>query len=85
MVLHRNCNSIEGRVLHWARRSGIDPIEFLRNILEYVQRSWDGNPYHPNHKTEKEHELTKLRRKLRRAKTPRKKQQLRDAIRDLQK
>lgn len=85
MVLHRNCNSIEGRILHWARRSGVDPVSFLANVLEYIQRDWEHNPFHPQHLSEQEHRIKELRKKLRSARSSRKKQQLRDAIKELQK
>lgn len=49
MVLHRNCNSVEGRVLHWARRSGIAPEKYLRALLEYWEQDYSSNPLHPTH------------------------------------
>lgn len=55
------------------------------NVVEYIQRDWTANPMHPTHKTDNEVKITELRRRIKRAKTSRKKQQLRDAIRELQK
>lgn len=49
MVLHRNCNSIEGRVLHWARRSHVSPDVFLKHLLEYWAGEYTLNPLHPTH------------------------------------
>src|SRR5210317_1772978 len=49
-VLHRQCNSVEGRVLHWLRRVGrAEPEEFIRNLLRYWSYDYTVNPHHPNH------------------------------------
>ena len=45
MVLHRNCNSLEGRLNKWALRSGIPRKEFLRNVANYWGIEFD-NPTH---------------------------------------
>lgn len=82
-VLHKNCNSIEGRILHWARRSGIRPDIFLRRLTEYWDQDYTNNPVHPRHKNETEKEVTRLRRRIRRAKRERTKQRLRDEIKRL--
>lgn len=84
-TLHRNCNSIEGRVLSWARRSGIDPREFLKNLLDYWEQDYSHNPVHPRHKNEKQKEITRLRKRLRSAKRESTKQKIRDLIKELQK
>lgn len=49
MVLHRNCNGIEGRINHWAKRSKVDKKTFLRNVSDYWDKEFD-NPIHPRHK-----------------------------------
>ena len=49
MVLHRNCNSIEGRINHWAKRSKVDRETFVRNVLDYWDIEFD-HPIHPRHK-----------------------------------
>jgi hypothetical protein len=50
-VLHRSCNSAEGRILSWAgkRSRGDDPAEFLRRLLRYWRTDYSGNPVHPRH------------------------------------
>lgn len=50
-VLHRSCNSAEGRILALAgRRSrGEDPDLWLRNLLRYWKKSYTSNPVHPAH------------------------------------
>ena len=68
-VLHRNCNSIEGRIKHWARRSGIDHIDFLTELLEYWKLDHSGMPLHPRHKTPEQKELTVMKRKYKKLKT----------------
>jgi hypothetical protein len=84
-VLHRSCNQVEGRVLSWLKRGrNPDPRDFMLRILKH----WDGEyghlPYHPNHLTDTEKKLRKLRRKLKSLKTERSKQKVRDLIRKLQ-
>jgi hypothetical protein len=50
-VLHRACNSAEGKILHWAgvRSRGDDPVLFLKNLLVYWAKSYTRNPLHPTH------------------------------------
>ena len=50
-ALHRSCNSAEGRILQWAgRRSrGEDPIEFLKNLIQYWRKNFTTNPIHHTH------------------------------------
>ena len=69
-VLHRQCNSIEGRVLQWLKRSGKDitPEQFLKNILVYWLDDYTRHKIHPTHLTEQERELNRLRKKLRTSK-----------------
>lgn len=69
--------------MHWARRTGVHPLEFLANLVQYVSSNWEQNPIHPTHRDEREKQIAALRRRMQKAKTPRKKQQLRDAIRAL--
>ena len=49
MVLHRNCNGMEGRLNHWAKRSKADKKTFMKNVLDYWDIEFD-NPTHPRHK-----------------------------------
>lgn len=67
-VLHRNCNSIEGRVLSWLKRGGVAPLQFLKNLVQYWEQDYSQNPIHPNHKTEGAKHVLKLKRRLRKAK-----------------
>lgn len=64
-VLHRTCNSIEGRVLSWLKRNGqgVRPITMLRNLLDYWMQDYEEQPFHPTHKSDIEKEATKLRKK----------------------
>lgn len=34
-VLCRNCNRVEGKIFFWARLTGKDPVEFVRNLAKY--------------------------------------------------
>lgn len=65
MVLHRSCNSAEGRILMWAgkRSRGDDPVLFLRNLLKYWAKDYRKNPTHHTHGA--------VKRKRRRPKTRR--------------
>jgi len=83
-TLHRNCNSVEGRILHWARRSGCSPAVFLKNLLEYWDVDYTGNPLHPNHRSPTEAKAKGLRKRLRRAKRPATKARLLKLIQELQ-
>jgi hypothetical protein len=51
MALHRSCNAAEGRILHWAgsRSRGDDPLLFIRNLAEYWEKEFAGNPLHHTH------------------------------------
>ena len=74
-VLHRACNSSEGRVMKWAYSSKHhDPIAFLKNLIKYHEGDYTNMPLHPKHLTPNEKEIKKLT-KLMRAK---KKQETRD-------
>lgn len=74
-VLCRNCNSIEGRIWHYANRAKRDStiIQWLVRMMDYVEYH-EENPcgiYHPNHRTEEEKRLSRnkkarLRRKKKR-------------------
>lgn len=74
-VLHRACNSSEGRCMKWAYSSKHhDPLDFLKNLISYHNVDYSTEPLHPKHMTENEKEIKKLT-KLMRAK---KKQETRD-------
>lgn len=86
MVLHRQCNHVEGRVLDWIKRvgNGVNPVEFLENLLSYWEQDFSKNPLHPNHLTENEKEIKKLRKRMRTVKKQQTKQKYRDRIKELQ-
>ena len=49
-VLHKSCNSSEGRVLFWAKRNRAEsPEVFLQNLLQYWKEDYGLNPLHPKH------------------------------------
>lgn len=70
-VLHKSCNSAEGKVVNAAGRWGAkstqyaDVIPFLENLLRYLKESYD-NPtgvIYPDHKTpEQKAEATRVKR-----------------------
>ena len=82
-TLHRNCNSVEGRVLSWIKRSGVEPIVFLRNLLLYWEADYNHMPVHPNHKTEKQKTILKLKRRIKKAKRVSTKARLKQEIQEL--
>lgn len=74
-VLHRSCNSSEGRVMKWAYSSkAYDPLYYLNNLIKYHNEDFTSNPFHPKHLTPNEKEIKRLT-KIMRAK---KKQDTRD-------
>ena len=79
-VLHKTCNSIEGRILHWAKRSRGKPNEFLQSLIEYWAVDYTTNPIHPTHRNDAEKEILSLSRRARKVKTPAAKQRYRDKI-----
>jgi len=71
-VLHRSCNSSEGRILSWAKRSrDSNPYHFLKNLVEFHEKDHSDNPIHPKHMTEAEKELKKLKKHQKKLKTQR--------------
>ena len=85
MALCRNCNSIEGRVLHWAKRTGSDTSQWLTNLMTYWAKDWTDNPLYPTHKTYIEKEIAKLRKIKKKVKLHKTKQKYQDRIERLQK
>jgi len=84
-VLHRACNSAEGKILSWCfRAKGNDPIILLTNLISYWEDDYTGSPIHPAHLTEEEKLLKKFRRLLRSSKRERTKQKYRDLIKEVQ-
>jgi len=71
-VLHRACNSSEGRVMKWAYSSKHhDPIEFLKNLIKYHEGDYTNMPLHHTYLTKDEKELKKLRKHQKTLKTQR--------------
>ena len=68
-VLHRWCNQWEGRINAWASKSGMDRIACLEALIDYWTGKYDHLPLHPNHKTETEKEILRLKRRKRKLKT----------------
>lgn len=73
-VLHRSCNSSEGKVRHavtrWGAKSSVeqDVVEYLEGLTLYLRECLDGvrstGMLYPNHKTKEEQaEATKLKRR----------------------
>ena len=84
-VLHRACNTAEGKILSWCSRSRAEiPTDLLCNILEYWGKDYSGNPVHPHHLTEQEKLIREYRRKLRASKRSRTKQKYKDLIAGVQ-
>lgn len=74
-VLHRACNSSEGRVMKWAYSSkAYDPLYFLNNLIKYHNLDFTNMPLHHKHMTPSEKEIKVLRKKQRAVK----KQETRD-------
>lgn len=71
-VLSRNTNSIEGRILSFIGRlkGDVDPVEFLKRLIEYWEKDYSHNPIHPSEKTPEEKERLMLKRKLKKLKAP---------------
>lgn len=59
-----NCNALEGRILHYAGRSGIDPETFVHNVVKHWNTDFSHHPFHPQHVLEEEKERLQLKRKL---------------------
>jgi hypothetical protein len=69
MVLCRACNSAEGRVLHWIKRSNAKDVEqWIKNLAWYWQQDWTDNPLYPTHKSYIEKEIAKLRKQKKKVK-----------------
>lgn len=70
-VLHRSCNSSEGRILTFAskRCRSDDPVKFIKNLLSYWDKDFTDNPVHPSEKIPEEIQRLKLKRKLKKLKS----------------
>jgi len=85
MALCRNCNSIEGRVLHWVSRTGVQASTWLTNLMVYWSKDWTDNPLYPTHKNYIEKEIAKLRKLKKKVKLNKTKQKYQVKIERLQK
>lgn len=82
-VLCRNCNQVEGRVLSWIRKVYCTPQEFIANLAMYWADDYTRNPFHPNHLSDTEKHISKLRKRMKKLKTERGRQKYRDKINEL--
>jgi len=70
--LHRSCNSAEGRIVSWANRSrSKDKYGFLKNLYDLHRKDYSSMPLHPNHLTEDEKEIKRLKKHKKKLKTER--------------
>lgn len=83
-VLHRNCNQIEGRIRAWARRAYCDPDDFLEMLVNFWRQDYSHFAVHPNHRSDTEKEVSRLRKRMKYLKTERAKQRYKNRIQDLQ-
>lgn len=69
-VLHRACNSSEGRVMKWAYSSKHhDPIEFLKAVIKYHETDYSNMPLHSTYMTPNEKEIKRLKKHQKKLKT----------------
>jgi hypothetical protein len=85
-ALHRSCNSAEGRIVSWAKRSrATDPYFFLKNLYDLHRKDYSSNPLHPAHLTPTEKEIKKLKKHKKKLKTQRGKDRIQLKINELEK
>ncbi len=84
-VLHRSCNASEGSILQFAdkRCRSEDPKLFLITMVKYWEADYSHLPFHPGHKLPEEDERLKLKRKLKKLKSPKHIQKTKDRIKEL--
>jgi hypothetical protein len=85
-VLHRHCNTIEGKLTNWLKSFGkdVDPSVLFSGLLEYWDRDWTDNPVHPTHRTPEEKQIRTLKKRVKVAKKKETKERLNAKIRELQ-
>jgi len=80
-ALHRSCNSAEGRIVSWAKRSrATDPYFFLKNLYDLHRKDYLSNPIHPSHLTPMQKEIKSLKKKQKKLKTEKAKERYQDKI-----
>jgi len=84
-VLHRSCNSSEGRILAFAHKrcQADDPMTFIQNLVKYWQEDFTHQPIHPSHLLDEEKERRQLKKKLKTYKTEKKKLEVKARIKEL--
>jgi len=68
MVLHRNCNTVEGKMkksfIRYVSAKGILLSDFIVKLSEYLGGDYSNNPIHPTELTPDEKELKAINKKL---------------------
>ncbi len=92
-VLHRCCNSGEGKMVSLLRRffnhvdiEEISEIDTLMNDLHYhwFQKDYSNMPYHPSHKFPEHRAIARLRKEVKGAKLQKTKDRKKAQIKELQ-
>ena len=67
-VLHRACNSSEGKIFNVYKRyisgKGISFENFIDNLMDYLKQDYSENPIHPTELTPNERELKFVNKRL---------------------
>ena len=85
-ALHRSCNSAEGHIVSWAKRSrSKDPYFFLKNLYDLHRKDYSSNPIHPTHLTPTQKEIKQLKKRQKKLKTQRGKDNIQIKIDELEK
>ena len=80
-ALHRSCNSAEGRIVSWAKRSrASDPYFFLKNLYDLHRKDYSNNPIHPAHLTPTEKKIKQLKKHKKKLKTQKGKDRVQGVI-----
>lgn len=85
LVLCRNCNSIEGRILAWVKRTKTDPDTWLTNLMSYWHQDYTANPLHPSHRSEIQKEISRKRKRMKQVKREKTKKKIQAEINRLKK
>ncbi|NNK81912.1 MAG: hypothetical protein HKO92_02190 [Flavobacteriaceae bacterium] len=67
-VLHRSCNSFEGKIkkdyTRYVSGKGISFVNALQNTVKYLLKDYSKNPIHPTELTELEKELKQVNKRI---------------------